>query len=56
MNFGLNLAGSGNRPSRMTLKVKPTIMVGTTPISYPGYLSVTNEFGGKQTTTTSAGK
>ena len=46
INFGLNLVGAGNRPSRMTLKVKPSIMVGNTPINYPGYLSVGNEFGG----------
>ncbi|MBC7920942.1 MAG: hypothetical protein H7Z75_07590 [Ferruginibacter sp.] len=46
INFGLNLVGSGNRPSRLTLKVKPSIMVGNTAINYPGYLSVGNEFGG----------
>ena len=43
-NFGLNLAGAGNRPTRITLKAKPTIMVGSQTISYPGYLTVQNEF------------
>ncbi|MBW6492671.1 MAG: hypothetical protein K0B15_15920 [Lentimicrobium sp.] len=43
-NFGLNLAGTGNRPTRITLKAKPTIMVGSQTISYPGYLTVQNEF------------
>lgn len=46
INFGMNLAGQGNRPSRITLKVKPSIMVGSTAVNYPGYISVTNEFGG----------
>ncbi|MES2730949.1 MAG: hypothetical protein V4714_04345 [Bacteroidota bacterium] len=52
INFGMNLVGAGNRPSRLTLKVKPSIMIGTTAISYPGYLSVKNEFGGAKQTTT----
>lgn len=43
-NFGLNLAGAGNRPTRITLKAKPTIMLGSQTISYPGYLTVQNEF------------
>jgi len=43
-NFGLNLAGAGNRPTRITLKAKPTIMVGSQTIAYPGYLTVQNEF------------
>ncbi|MCD4678766.1 MAG: hypothetical protein K8S00_00115 [Bacteroidales bacterium] len=43
-NFAFNLAGQGNRPSRIMLKVKPAIMVGNTPVSYPGYISVKNEF------------
>jgi len=43
-NFAFNLSGNGNQPSRVMLKVKPTIMVGNTPVSYPGYISVRNEF------------
>jgi hypothetical protein len=46
VNFGMNLVGAGNRPSRITLKVKPSIMIGNTAVNYPGYLSVNNEFGG----------
>lgn len=44
LNFAFNLAGSGNTPSRITLKAKPTIMVGSFPISYPGYITVTQNF------------
>jgi LEA14-like dessication related protein len=43
-NFGLNLAGAGNTPTRITLKARPTIMVGSQYIPYPGYLTIQNEF------------
>lgn len=43
-NFGLNLAGAGNKPTRITLKAKPTIMVGSQSIAYPGYITIQNEF------------
>ena len=44
MNFGFNLAGMGDRPTRITLKAKPTIYVGGQAISYPGYISIENNF------------
>lgn len=43
-NFGLNLAGAGNQPTRITLKAKPYISVGSQTIAYPGYLTIQNEF------------
>ncbi len=45
INFALNLAGTGSHPTRIKLKAKPTIMVGTTPIEYPGYITIRQEFG-----------
>lgn len=45
INFALNLSGTGTRPSRIKLKAKPTIMIGTTPIEYPGYITIKQEFG-----------
>jgi len=42
MNFGFNLAGENGVPTRIKLKAKPTILVGNFPISYPGYITVTN--------------
>jgi len=44
INFGLNLAGSGNEPTRFTLKMKPTISVAGIPVSYPGYMDVKTEY------------
>ncbi len=46
VNFGLNLTGSGNKPSRFTLKLQPTILVGAFPITYPGYITVGTDFSG----------
>ena len=43
----INLAGAGNEPSRVSVKVKPTINVGAFPLTYPGYFTVSKEFGGK---------
>ncbi len=43
-NFGLNLADASNRPTRLTIKVKPTILVGMVELTYPGYFSVSHEF------------
>jgi hypothetical protein len=44
INFALNLAGVGNRPSRIMLKAKPTLYVGSTKLTYPGYIKIENEF------------
>jgi len=44
INFALNLAGAGNTPSRIMLKAKPTLYIGTKSISYPGYIKIENEF------------
>jgi LEA14-like dessication related protein len=45
MNFGFNLAGVGNKPTRITIKLKPTILIGPTELVYPGYITVGTEFG-----------
>ncbi len=44
VNFGLNLADAGNRPTRVSIKVKPTILVGAMEIIYPGYFTVKYDF------------
>lgn len=46
INFGLNLAGAGNKPTRITMKLKPTINVKGFPITYPGYISIGTDFTG----------
>ena len=44
VNFGLNLADAGNQPTRVSIKVKPTILVGAMEINYPGYFTVKHDF------------
>ena len=44
VNFGLNLADAGKRPTRVSIKVKPTILVGAMEINYPGYFTVKQDF------------
>lgn len=45
INFAINLSGTGSRPTRIKLKAKPTILIGSTPIGYPGYITIRQEFG-----------
>ena len=44
LNFGFNIAGSGEKPTRILMKLKPTIYVGSNEIEYPGYINVKTEF------------
>lgn len=45
LNLAFNLSGSSDKPSQVMLKAKPTIMIGSTPIEYPGYINIKQEFG-----------
>lgn len=45
-NLAFNVAGLGERPTRITLKAKPSILVAGQLLDYPGYLDVSVEFGG----------
>lgn len=47
VNFALNLAGSGNTPTRLALKAKPTIQIGSVNIPYPSYLTIKTEYTSK---------
>jgi len=43
-NLALNMMNIGERESRFTIKIKPTILVGSFALDYPGYISITKEF------------
>lgn len=45
-NFAFNLAGVGERPTRITAKIQPAIMIGQTPLTYPGYITINTDFSG----------
>lgn len=42
--LALSVMNIGNHNSRLTIKIKPSITVGSFMIDYPGYISVTKEF------------
>ena len=44
LNFGMNLAGVGNAPTRFKIKLKPRIIVGGTTLRYPGYITVNTTY------------
>jgi len=44
LNFGFNLAGVGQVPTRFTVKLRPGILIGNTSLSYPGYITVKTEY------------
>jgi hypothetical protein len=44
LDFGMGLTDQSNRPTRVSLKIKPTIMVGKHPLEYPGWFTVKREF------------
>lgn len=45
LNFGLNLADKGGKPTRVSLKIKPSIKIGQKSIPYPGFFTVGHTFG-----------
>lgn len=47
VNFGLNIAGEGNKPTRLSLKVKPSLQIAGQTLSYPDWITVTHEFPSK---------
>lgn len=53
LNFGFNLAGSGNTPTRITVKAKPTVYISGQEISYPGYVNIHSEYSSSKSNTNS---
>ena len=44
VNLTLNLVDAGSNPTRIALKIKPSIMIGNYSVSYPGYITIQKEF------------
>ena len=44
LNFALNLINAGDQASQVTLKIKPSVLIGTQEIQYPDYFNITKEF------------
>jgi LEA14-like dessication related protein len=45
IKFSMNMAGMGTSPSRLKIKMKPTISVGGSHLKYPGYITITTSYG-----------
>jgi hypothetical protein len=46
LNLAFNVAGEGTHPTHVTLKVKPSILVGEQTLELPDYITISTEFGG----------
>lgn len=44
LNLAFNLTDPSGQPSRVKLKIKPTLMLGSIPVNYPGYITLSKEF------------
>jgi len=44
INLALNVAGEGTKPTKVTLKIKPSILIEGQELEYPGYVTVSQEF------------
>ena len=44
MNFALNLVGTSDQPSNLSMKIKPSLLVAGQTIQYPGFFTITHEF------------
>ena len=44
INFALNLVDAGNQPTRLSMKIKPSVMIGGQSVYYPGFFTITKEF------------
>lgn len=45
LNFGLNLADAGNRPTRVSVKIRPSIQIAKKTITSPTFFTVGYTFG-----------
>ena len=47
IKYCLNLAAGSNTPIRFKIKLKPTILVGTAALKYPGYITINTVYTAK---------
>lgn len=44
LNFALNLMDAGGQPTRLSMKIKPSVLIGGQSLNYPGFFTITKEF------------
>ena len=44
LNFALNLLNAGDQDSQVSMKIKPSVLIGTQEVQYPDYFTISKEF------------
>lgn len=44
LDFALNLINAGNQSSQVSLKIKPSVLIGNKEVPYPDYFTISKEF------------
>jgi len=44
LNFALNLVDAGGQPTRLSLKIKPAVYIGSKLVRAPDYFTISKEF------------
>jgi hypothetical protein len=44
LNLPFGMADAEDKPTRVALRMKPTVLVGTRPVTYPGWFTVKRDF------------
>jgi hypothetical protein len=44
LDFALNLVNASDQSSQVSLKIKPSVLIGTQEVQYPDYFTITKEF------------
>ena len=44
LNFALNLVDAGGQPTRLSMQIKPSVVLGGQTLYYPGYFTIEKEF------------
>ncbi len=44
VNFALNMMDAGGEPSHLSMKIKPSVVIGGQLFHYPGYFTISREF------------
>jgi len=44
LDFALNLVKAGDQSSQVSLKIKPSVLIGTKEVQYPDYFTIGKEF------------
>lgn len=44
LNFALNMLNASDQSSQLSLKIKPSVLIGTQEVQYPDYFTITKEF------------